>query len=284
MAVVGNQVSPVLVDRALALVRSGAAVVAVTGTRASALEAWGRAFARKARGDSAFSLEIYMASTRDALIDRFNQVLTGLTVDQARSAGPTDGPCRIVLVPDVRSLDTPEGLLLARLVCDFPGAGTRLVILVDRDDAERTDSLLQSLGRGMTRLDLDTDAGRSLRATPVADDRPNRSESVPSSPFQEGAPIHAHALRAAEDSSGIDGLPSALPLRRGRSRWVGVSVLLMALVLISTLIVVLLHRERGPGAAFAQRLALEQPASVTPGPMTVPGTVRVPVLVDLGGA
>jgi hypothetical protein len=185
----------------------------------------------------------------------------------------------------VRSLDTPEGLLLARLVCDFPGAGTRLVILVDRDDAERTDTLLQSLGRGITRLDLDTDSGRPPRPVPAVDDSMVPAGSIDSSIMPGSSSMPIQSLRSAALGSSLDGLPSALPAQRGRSRWVGIGVLLMAMVLISTLIVVLLHRERGPGAAFAQRLALERPASTPSGRLTAtPVPARVPVLVDLGGA
>jgi hypothetical protein len=249
------------VERGLSLSREAASVLAVLGTNASALDNWGRAFARRARREPGLNLEIYMPSTRDALIERFNQVLAGLSVEQARAERPPGSASRIILAPDIRSLDTPEGLLLARLASDFPGAATRLVVLVDRDGSVRTERLLQSLGRGITRFELDLEGEANTQPTTLA-----TTVSAPSGGDAEHAPsFPGWSPVSSSETGAIDLLPEPLvqaaPSRRNGARWLGAGALLMAILLISALIVVLLHRERGPGAAFTQRLALEVPTS-----------------------
>jgi hypothetical protein len=238
------------------------------------LDEWGRGFARLVRSRPDLTLEIYIPSTSDALIERFNQVLARLSLDEALTDLASDLPCRILLVPDIRSLDSSEGLLLARLVADFPGAATKLVVLVDRDGSDRTEILLQSLGRKVARVDLDVApvvsglSGAPSRSKPVAAAaEASGQRRISPDPSQPSAPtiVSVSPLRPEREQGWVE-LGVVTP-RRPTILWLGAGALLMAILLISALVVVLLHRERGPGAAFSPALAqIDSIASVAVNP------------------
>ena len=261
-------------EAVLERVRGGASVLAVLGSSTASLDEWGRGFARLVRSRPDLTLEIYIPSTSDALIERFNQVLARLSLDEALTDLASDLPCRILLVPDIRSLDSSEGLLLARLVADFPGAATKLVVLVDRDGSDRTEILLQSLGRKVARVDLDVApvvsglSGAPSRSKPIAAAaEASGQRRISPDPSQPSAPtiVSVSPLRPEREQGWVE-LGVVTP-RRPTILWLGAGALLMVILLISALVVVLLHRERGPGAAFSPALAqIDSIASVAVNP------------------
>jgi hypothetical protein len=255
-----------LIEQVFALAWEGPGVIAVLARQSDELDQWGRAFARTVRAHNKAALEIYMPSTREGLIDRFNQVLSGISLDAARAAAPDDLPRRIILVPDSRSFESPEGLLLARLVSDFPGAATRLVVLMDEEEgADRCERLLASLGRSARRIDL---LGESVMAQSKVLARVERHSARPAEPLSPPAPESRPPPFVVDPERQVAMLPSAdfsRPRRSSTMRWLGAGAVLMGLLLVSALIVVLLHRETGPGAAFDQRPALgSTPSPVAP--------------------
>lgn len=255
------------VERGFELAWNGAGVLAVLARQSGDLEHWGRTFARRVRSHHGAALEIYMPAARESLIERFNQSLAGLSIETARAEPPPAAGRRIILVPDWAAMDSPEGMLLARLVSDFPGAATRLVVLVDFDPLGRAQRFLEALGRGVQRLDLDathapdrlpgSDPGFSLPAQqgasdgqPTPDREPARDRTLP-----QDEPTVSQT-RAKAESIDPERQVAMLPVANhsggpgGRAmRWLGVGALLMALLLVSVLIVVLLHRQTGPGAS-----------------------------------
>lgn len=261
MSVLARSGTSGLSEKVLDSIWRGAGVIAVLGRRSDALEAWGRAFARAARARRGVSLEIYMPSTREALIERFNQALAGLSLERAREPASDEQGQRIILVPDARAFDSPEGLLLARLISDFPGAATRLVLLVDHDDPTATERLMTGLGRAVQRIEIDPlvniQPPRNVTAAPMGE----ASDSV-SDPNQASGGVRERAAESPAPRSlsiPIEGLPEAS--RRTSVNWLGVGALVMALLLISALIVVLLHREPVSSAPAERRSA---PQSSTP--------------------
>ncbi len=241
------------VERGFQAAWKGPGVLAVLASRSSELETWGRAFARRVRAHPGATLEIYMPAARDGLIERFNQSLAGISIEVARAEPAEDLGRRIILVPDFEALDSTEGMLLARLVSDFPGAMTRLVILVDLDGLERAQRFVEALGRGAQRFSIDFAQGPDGvagldRAAPEADPRIGSQQ------------IHNARSRAKAEPFDPERQVAMLPVAaggggggRGRSgRWISAGALLMAVLLVSALIVVLLHRPTGPGASFEQ--------------------------------
>ncbi len=229
-------------------------VLVVTAQSSAALDQWGRAFAREVRSRQGAQLEIYMPATSDTLIARFNELLSGLSLDRARADPSPDANRRFILVPDIRAFDSSEGLLLARLATDFPGAATRLVLLIDQSEWSRSQSLLASLGRHVHKVNLSDPS--SARLSPVRE-RADKGIDSETEQAQVIVPVigpqQAERVTVLADSVPMVRLEAA---RRSRFSWLGAGALVMALLLISALIVVLLHREPGPGARIEPRSAV----------------------------
>ncbi len=247
------------VERGFQAACKGPGVLAVLASRSTDLEAWGRAFARRVRAHPGATLEIYMPAARDGLIERFNQSLAGISIEVARAEPAEDLGRRIILVPDFEALDSTEGMLLARLVSDFPGAMTRLVILVDMDGIQRAQRFVEALGRGAQRLSIDFAYGSDAVGGTDTD-------ALDADPRIASQALHNSRPRAKMESFDPEQQVAMLPVAagsgsagQGRSgRWISAGALLMAVLLVSALIVVLLHRPTGPGASFEQSPTAER--------------------------
>jgi hypothetical protein len=94
------------------------------------LDHYGRLFAEQLRRTSRLAVEIYSPDSTDALIDRFNRILASMSVSEALKSEGSMAPSRLLLVYDGRATGVREVQLLARLLKDFPGANTRVALLL----------------------------------------------------------------------------------------------------------------------------------------------------------
>ena len=94
------------------------------------LDHYGRLFAEHLRRTSRLAVEIYSPDSTDALIDRFNRILASMSVSEALKIEGSMAPSRLLLVYDGRATGVREVQLLARLLKDFPGANTRVALLL----------------------------------------------------------------------------------------------------------------------------------------------------------
>ncbi|MGA1323520.1 MAG: hypothetical protein ACO3V3_08515 [Burkholderiaceae bacterium] len=94
------------------------------------LDHYGRLFAEQLRRTSRLAVEIYSPDSTDALIDRFNRILASMSVSEALKTEGSMAPSRLLLVYDGRATGVREVQLLARLLKDFPGANTRVALLL----------------------------------------------------------------------------------------------------------------------------------------------------------
>ena len=97
--------------------------------------------------------ELYLPSTTETLLSRFNDLLEGKSMTSARhSLGETQA-LRIWIVHAARSADVREAQLLARLVTDFPGAQVALLMLLDGEASQSMD--LDRMGAKLHRWSVD---------------------------------------------------------------------------------------------------------------------------------
>ena len=95
------------------------------------LEHYGRMLIRMLRETSDVEVEVYFPSSTDALVQRFNDILAPLSVEDAMSILGPALPARVLVMHDAKSVKRQQVELLARLVNDFPGANVRLVMLLN---------------------------------------------------------------------------------------------------------------------------------------------------------
>jgi hypothetical protein len=91
---------------------------------------YGRILVRRLRQTPQMKVEVYYPSNTEALLQRFNEALAPISVDQARRADGPNVPASVWVLHDAKLARSDELQLLLRLVHDFPGANVRLVVLL----------------------------------------------------------------------------------------------------------------------------------------------------------
>ena len=117
------------------------------------LEHYGRILVQQLRRHDDVQVEVYFPSSSEALIQRFNDVLAPMSLEDAVSTQGAGLPARILVLHDARSVQASQLELLARLVNDFPGANVRVVLLINTQSQLEKD--LAAFGKRMSRWTID---------------------------------------------------------------------------------------------------------------------------------
>lgn len=162
------------------------------------LDHYGRLFSGRLRQQSAVKVEVYFPNSTEAVLARFNRILADLKVSDAIAPQGSTADQRVLVVYDGQATDLKEVQLLGRLLRDFPGANTRVLMLLSRAGTE-AEQKVEALGKKALRWDLHRptpDEARVLleRATAL------------------GSVSEAQALL---NSVGVQGLEEAMALKAG---------------------------------------------------------------------
>lgn len=125
--------------------------LALSSTNESVLDHYGRLVINKLRQTPDLQIEVFLPTSTEALLDRFNQILAGLSLTDARDAISSPAPRRVLVAHDAKSIDTRDIGLMARLIADFPGANTSLVLFLDQSRDRQHDKLLEGFGQRLLR-------------------------------------------------------------------------------------------------------------------------------------
>jgi hypothetical protein len=125
--------------------------LAISSSNESVLDHYGRLVINKLRQTPDLQIEVFLPTSTDALLDRFNQILAGLSLTDARDAISSPAPRRVLVAHDAKSIDARDIGLMARLIADFPGANTSLVLFLDQSRERQHDRLLESFGQRLLR-------------------------------------------------------------------------------------------------------------------------------------
>ncbi len=139
-------------DRLVRAVSEEASSIALVSESDAVLDHYGRMLAEELRSVAKVAVEIYSPDSTDALMDRFNRILASMSVSEALKAQGSTAPARLLLVYDGRATGVREMQLLARLLKDFPGANTRVALLL-RSHAEASKKI-DAFGKRMVRWDV----------------------------------------------------------------------------------------------------------------------------------
>lgn len=125
--------------------------LALSSTNESVLDHYGRLVINKLRQTPDLQIEVFLPTSTEALLDRFNQILAGLSLTDARDAISSPAPRRVLVAHDAKSIDARDIGLMARLIADFPGANTSLVLFLDQSRDRQHDKLLEGFGQRLLR-------------------------------------------------------------------------------------------------------------------------------------
>ena len=109
------------------------------------LDHYGRLVLAKLRKTPGLQVEVCLPQNTEQLLERFNQLLSDISIEDARNAENSTAPRRVLLAHDAKAISQRDLQLLARLVQDFPGANVSLVMLVDKLGTQLHERTLESL-------------------------------------------------------------------------------------------------------------------------------------------
>ena len=104
----------------------------VTSQFDGVIDHYGKMMLNRLKMRSGMAVETYMPASTEALVNRFNELINSMSVDEARGDQASQTPGRIIVVNDPKAVDSDGWALLSRIVTDFPGLNMRLVFLLDR--------------------------------------------------------------------------------------------------------------------------------------------------------
>jgi len=105
--------------------------LAILGDDEVALTYYGRRIFQHLKEQGEQHVELWTSADSEKLVDRFNEILSELTVDQAVDKGNKAAPKRFMIFPDTQAIQEFELQLLARLVNGFPASNINLILLVN---------------------------------------------------------------------------------------------------------------------------------------------------------
>ena len=116
--------------------------LAIVGANGAIVDHYCSMLVKQLRTLPAVRLEVHSTSDTEALLDSFNTILGSLTTAEATGGRNTSAPLRILIASDADHINPVHGRLLARLVGNFPGANTQLILLQTDSGGERPLNIL----------------------------------------------------------------------------------------------------------------------------------------------
>ena len=198
--------------------REGRLNLAILGDDEVALTYYGRRIFQHLREQGELHVELWTSADSEKLVDRFNEILSELTVDQAVDKGNKVAPKRFMIFPDTQAIQEFELQLLARLVNGFPASNINLILLVNNQTSY--EKKLATFGKNLLqwvlesedptpsktqRIETREDFSASQKTTAPSGSGSGQTFSLPPAPLPpldmpdpDGAPTKASSLAAAE--------------------------------------------------------------------------------------
>ena len=121
---------------AMAMVKDGKSVV-ISSKTTELIDHFGAAFIRRLkRALPETPIEVFMPPDTEAMLDRFNKLLTTIKLDEATQPRVGQLPEKIWVVHDANALASHELDLFTRLILQFPGAGIGAVLMFASESAQ----------------------------------------------------------------------------------------------------------------------------------------------------
>ena len=124
------------------------------------LDHYGRILVQRLRERNRINVEVYYPNSTEALITRFNKILENISVDAATKTVDSNAPQRVLVAFDSHATGLREVQLMARLVRDFPGANTRIILLLDKRSSTQIEKKIEAFGNKIVRWDISTPTQR----------------------------------------------------------------------------------------------------------------------------
>ena len=172
--------------------REGRLNLAILGDDELALTHYGRRIFQHLREQGEPNVELWTSADSERLVDRFNEILSSLTLDQALDKSNKTAPKRYMIFPDTHGIQDFELQLLARLVNGFPASNINVILLVNSHSAY--DKKLSAFGKNLLQWVLESEAPAAAKPPRVETlgDWPGAKEVVvEKKPIPPAKPVEA---------------------------------------------------------------------------------------------
>ena len=142
-------------DYVMQAVQQQSLSLSLSSNHEGVLDHYGRIVINKLRKMPDLQIEVFLPQNTEALLDRFNQILGGLSLEDARNGENSPAPRRVLIAHDAKAVNPRDMQLLARLVQDFPGANVSLVLFLDRTGTAQHEKNLDNFGQRLLRWPLE---------------------------------------------------------------------------------------------------------------------------------
>lgn len=151
--------------KALVQNQSGLAVIA---DNESLLTHYSRMLISRLRKLNKYQMDIFSPTDTTALLDRFNDMLASMTMEEARKKPINSKPITLLVVNDANAVDQEQWALLFRLLIDFPGVNVRLILFLNKTNWPNYEDVLKPISRQIHRWNLSLPSVKQAAALLVA--------------------------------------------------------------------------------------------------------------------
>lgn len=236
-------------DILLKTLREGGVNLAILGNDDIALAQYARRIVLGLREPGKIEVELWSSADSEKLVQRFNDILAELSVDQALDKAQRAPTKRYMVFPDAQAVSDIDLQLLARLINGFPASNIHAVLLLNRADV--ADKKLSAFGKNIMQWVLEPEhpdtvpppkMQRIETRDEVSDLAPDALaiSPVPKAVVQE-TPAHEPLMEVRpENAPSWEAAPAATPRQKNARLGWGI----LAVVLVSLTLSAVLYREQ----------------------------------------
>ncbi len=135
----------------------GSINLAVLSDHDQVLDYYGHLFEERLRAKGESHIEFCASTNSERLVQKFNEILSEITLDQALEKDKKHAPRRFLVFRDSILMQDFELQLLARLVNGFPAGNISVILLIN--SADNYKSKLEAFGKNLLQWEVETEAG-----------------------------------------------------------------------------------------------------------------------------
>lgn len=167
----------------------GSINLAVLSDHDQALDYYGSLFEERLRSKGESHIEWCSSTNSEHLVQKFNEILSEITLDQALEKDKKHAPRRFLFFRDSILMQDFELQLLARLVNGFPAGNISIILLIN--SAGNYKSKLEAFGKNILQWEVETEAGEPKKKLTdwVATTPDPEPEPVPPTLSEEVTPV-----------------------------------------------------------------------------------------------
>jgi hypothetical protein len=139
----------------------GSINLAVLSDHDRVLDYYGSLFEERLRAKGESHIEFCASTNSERLVQKFNEILSEITLDQALEKDKKHAPRRFLLFRDSILMQDFELQLLARLVNGFPAGNISVILLIN--SAGNYQSKIAAFGKNLLQWEVETEAGEPTK-------------------------------------------------------------------------------------------------------------------------